>query len=105
MITPVDPVDSTGGLEVYLAFEGDYQDVSGKGQTTLYVDGMADSTFSGSDNIHNLTADASVSIGRRASHEDRYFPGSLDEVAIYDRALSAAEVAYLAGRTGTFERP
>ena len=27
------------------------------GQTTLYVDGRADSTFSGSGNIYNLTAE------------------------------------------------
>ncbi|MCH8219584.1 MAG: LamG domain-containing protein, partial [Planctomycetes bacterium] len=74
------------------------------GQTTLYVDGRADSTFSGSGNIYNLTAEASVSIGRRASHEDRYFFGSIDEVAIYDRHLSAAEVAWLAGRTAPFDR-
>jgi hypothetical protein len=75
------------------------------GQTTLYVDGMADSTFAGSVNIYNLSADASVSIGRRASHEDRHFPGSLDEVRIYSRTLSAEEMAWLGGRTAAFERP
>jgi hypothetical protein len=74
-------------------------------QTMLYIDGQADGTFSGSDNVYNVTADADVSIGRRASHADRYFPGSLDEVRIYDRMLSAGEVAGLAGRTRPFDRP
>ena len=74
-------------------------------QTTLYVDGSADSTFSGSNNIYNITAGASVNIGRSASRGDRYLPGSLDDVRIYDRALSAGEVAGLAGRMQPFDRP
>ena len=74
-------------------------------QTLLYVDGQEDTTFSGSDNIYNITADADVSIGRRASHEDRYFPGSIDEVRIYDRVLTEEEIAWLAGRTKPFDKP
>ncbi len=74
-------------------------------QTMLYVDGVADGTFSGSDNLYNVTADADVNIGRRSSHGDRYFPGSIDEVRIYDRALTDAEIAWLAGRTQAFDKP
>jgi len=74
-------------------------------QTVLYVDGMADGTAGGSDNLFNITAEADVNIGRRASHEDRTFAGSLDELRIYDYALSAEEVAWLAGRTQPFDRP
>ncbi|MHC4299323.1 MAG: LamG domain-containing protein, partial [Planctomycetota bacterium] len=73
--------------------------------TILYVDGHADSVFSGSDNIYNLTADADVNIGRRASHEDRPFAGSIDDVRIYDRVLSQEEIASLAGRTEPFDNP
>jgi hypothetical protein len=74
-------------------------------QTLLYIDGQADTTFSGSDNVYNVTADADVSIGRRASHDDRYFQGSIDEVRIYDRALTAEDVAWLAGRVNPFDKP
>ena len=74
-------------------------------QTSLYADGLVDSTFSGSDNVYNVTAEANVNIGRRSPHGDRYFFGSIDEVRIYDRALSDAEVAWLAGRTEPFDKP
>ena len=71
--------------------------------TLLYVDGKPDSVFSGSDNIYNITADADVNIGRRSSHEDRYLIGSIDDVRIYDRALSSEEMAWLAGRIESFD--
>jgi len=35
----------------------------------------------------------------------RYFPGELDEVYLYGRALSQAEVAWLAGKTTPFAKP
>ncbi len=75
-------------------------------QNQLFVDGQADSfRAGGSDNIYNITADADVSIGQRASHGDRFFTGSIDDVRIYDRALSAAEIAGLAGRKGLIHKP
>jgi hypothetical protein len=75
-------------------------------QNQLFVDAQED-TFraGGSNNVYNITADADVSIGRRASHGDRFFTGSIDEVRIYDRALSAAEIAWIAGRTGLIHKP
>jgi hypothetical protein len=75
-------------------------------QNQLFVDGQED-TFraGGSDNLYNITADANVSIGQRASHGDQFYIGSIDEVRIYDRALSPAEIAGLAGRTGLIHQP
>jgi hypothetical protein len=73
--------------------------------TMLYIDGIADGVNSGSDNLYNLTADVDVNIGQRATHSDRFFPGSLDEVRIFDRPLTAGEVAGLAGRTQAFDKP
>ena len=74
--------------------------------TKLYLDGMEDGySNEGADDLYNLAADTDVNIGRRATHTDRYLPGSLDEVRIYNRALSAAEVAWLGGRTEPFEQP
>ena len=75
--------------------------------TQLYVDGLADTQGAdtlNSQNIWNITADADVTIGSRASHADRYFTGSIDEVRIYDRALSDAEIAWLSGRTKPFDQ-
>jgi hypothetical protein len=36
---------------------------------------------------------------------DRYFPGAIDEAYLYSRALSPAEIAWLAGRTEPFDMP
>jgi len=71
----------------------------------LYVDGQQDTVSSGSDNIYNITADADVNIGRRASHEDRYFIGSIDDARIYNRVLSKEEIVWLGGRTTPFDKP
>ena len=73
--------------------------------TRLYVDGVQDTTFSGPDNIYNVTADADVAIGRRAAQGDRYFPGTIDDVRIYDRVLIEEEIAWLAGRIKPFDKP
>ncbi|MHC4352258.1 MAG: LamG domain-containing protein [Planctomycetota bacterium] len=64
-------------------------------QTLLYLDGVADSTFSGDDDTYNLTEGEDVSIGRRATSNDRFFPGSIDDVRIYDKALTAEEIQEL----------
>jgi len=57
--------------------------------TRLYVDGVEDTIFSGSNNAYNLGVGADVSIGRRADNGSRYWPGSLDEVYIFSRVLDA----------------
>ena len=64
--------------------------------TRLYVDGVQDTTFSGSNNVYLLTANADVSIGRRADNNSRYWPGDIDEVRIYSRVLSDEEIEALA---------
>jgi len=61
-------------------------------QTQLYLDGQADSTFSGSGNTYNLTAGADVCIGCRADNKTRFFPGSIDDVRIYSKALTQEEI-------------
>jgi hypothetical protein len=43
-------------------------------------------------------------VGKREDN-DNFFPGSVDEVRVYDRALSDGEVAFLAGRTATIHVP
>ena len=72
----------------------------------LYVDGREDTRRAGgSNNIYNLRADADVAIGRRASHGDRWYTGSIDDVSIYDRALSAGDVLWLAGGRDPIDAP
>jgi len=67
--------------------------------TQLYVDGQKDTQGAdtvNAQNIWNVTAEADVGIGVRASHVDRFFNGMIDDARIYDRALSEAEVVALA---------
>ena len=70
-------------------------------QNVLYVDGQQD-TFraGGSGNIYNLRADADVALGNSASLLNRWYTGLMDDVRIYDRALSAGDVLWLAGGHG-----
>ena len=58
---------------------------------------MEDTYFSGDDDTYKLVAEHDVRIGMSGPQNGRYFPGALDEVRIYDRALTAEEVAWLAG--------
>jgi hypothetical protein len=56
------------------------------------VDGFEDTTFSGSDNTYNLTAGADVRISMSGLQNGRYFPGSIDDVRIFDRAITDIDV-------------
>jgi hypothetical protein len=47
----------------------------------------------------------SVSAGPAAADMIRPFDGLLDEVRVYERGLSVAELAWLAGRTQPFDEP
>ena len=57
--------------------------------TRLYVDGVEDTIFSGSDNAYNLGSDTTVNIGKQSTGSGRFWPGSLDEVYIFSRVLDA----------------
>jgi hypothetical protein len=71
----------------------------------LYVDGIDDTRATSDPELFNLTADQDVRIGSRPSSNDRFFMGLIDDVHIYDRALTREEVAWLAGRTKPFDKP
>jgi hypothetical protein len=68
------------------------------GELVLYVDGVAVATGRGGSN--KLSASSTISLGR-INTGTNYLRGALDEVAIYDTALSAATVSahYSAGTT------
>jgi len=71
----------------------------------LYVDGLDDTRATTDPDAFNLTADQDVRIGSRPSNNDRFFMGLIDDVRIYDRALTPEEIAWLAGRTKPFDKP
>ncbi len=75
--------------------------------TKLYVDGLEDSILSGtgSNTAYDLQPVSDVCIGCRADNKSRFFIGALDEVRIYDRALTASEIAGLAGKTKPIHKP
>ena len=76
--------------------------------TRIFVDGMQDAEGAdtvNSQNIWNITADVDMAIGARTTAGDRLFVGLLDEVRVYDRALTNGEIASLAGLDQPFDRP
>jgi hypothetical protein len=59
----------------------------------FYVDGQADAVVGGAPVAINTLAVNDVLIG--SDIQNRFFKGAIDEVRIYDRALSSAEIAAL----------
>jgi hypothetical protein len=72
----------------------------------LYLNGTDDTRPTiDADPVFNITAAEDVSIGRRPASNDRFFMGQIDDVRIYDRALTQEEVTWLAGRIEPFDKP
>ncbi len=65
-------------------------------EVKLYLDGQDDSRHTLDDSPFNTVANRDVSIGWRVKNGDRYFIGSIDEVRIYDRALSPEQIKAIA---------
>ncbi len=63
----------------------------------IYRNGVAMNTATG---MGALTVDADWTIGARDDGADRFFNGVIDDVRIYNRGLSSAEVAALSGLGG-----
>ena len=74
-------------------------------EAILWLNGIDDTRPGTDPDAFNLTADQDVRIGSRPASNDRFFMGMIDDVRIYNRALSDAEVAGLAGRTEPFDKP
>jgi Concanavalin A-like lectin/glucanases superfamily/F5/8 type C domain len=73
------------------------------GTAEVYLDGVlgATATFTGTPLL--MKSDQELRIGNCSGVE--YMNGMIDEVRIYNRALSSGEVAGLVGRTGSFYKP
>jgi hypothetical protein len=70
------------------------------GQYLLYVNGAQVASVSSPGN--NVATDRNVAIGREESYLSRYFNGLIDELSVYSRTLSAAEIQaiHTAGSAG-----
>jgi hypothetical protein len=74
-------------------------------EAILWLDGLDDTRPTTDPDPYDIVADLDVRIGSRPAADDRFYMGDIDEVRIYDRVLSPAEIAYLAGRTQPFDVP
>ncbi len=63
---------------------------------TGYVNGVIHDSCTGAFSTVSYSSD-NVTLGRRASAGDRYWSGVMDDVRIYNRALTTKELAQLAG--------
>jgi hypothetical protein len=72
-------------------------------QVKLYVDGVLQDIVDHTGSIDSTTFN--VNIGRNSEETDRFYDGVIDEVRIYDRALSQGEIGSLAGRTAVYTQP
>jgi hypothetical protein len=66
-------------------------------QHTIYVDGVINNGSSSSEPMRTNTTDNPLLFGRDPVH-GRNYKGYMDEVMIFDRALSASEIRYYAER-------
>ena len=96
--------------------DGQWHHVAGvfdNGTVTLYIDGNPQASVTGGPTFGTGTPRFGyVGLGSESTEfnlEPRtpanYFNGSVDDVRIYERALTDSEVAGLAGRTSAFDKP
>jgi len=74
----------------------------GSGNRCLYINGVCESSANGEPFGQNLP---NFYIGALASYNTQYFPGDIDDVRVYSRALSAQEVQQLYTGNETVTQP
>ena len=67
--------------------------VTGGNTVTLYLDGQAQSPAANNGTVTTFTNASDIRIGN--DYNSDFFPGSIDDVRVYDRALSASEIQQL----------
>lgn len=70
---------------------------SGSRQMIIYLDGLSD-VVGLSNSSENRIAASALTIGR-CSTANRFYSGLLDDIQIYDRALTANDVSFLSSHT------
>ena len=81
------PVSSGGWHQVVLW--------RGSGVGKVYLDGVAVSSIAAAGNVNTGTSAYNLNIGTNRLATDEFFSGSIDDARIFNRALSAQEVANL----------
>ena len=74
-------------------------------EVQLWLDGMDNTRDTTDSEAFSIAADVDMAIGYRATAAARYFSGAIDEVRLYERALTQDEIAGLAGRIESFDKP
>jgi len=90
----LDPTDLTGTVNVNDAQWHHIAGVYNGSQKLLYIDGVLDASADSTGNINASTYN--VNIGENNQATGRYFNGLIDDVRIYNQALSAAEIDRIA---------
>ncbi|MCH8218516.1 MAG: LamG domain-containing protein, partial [Planctomycetes bacterium] len=96
--------------------DGEWHLVAGvfdNGTSTIFIDGYHEAPVTGGSTIGTGNprygfvgaGSEATTFNGALNGNPNFFTGDLDDVRIYHRALSAAEVAGMAGRTEPFERP
>jgi len=74
-------------------------------EVILWLDGIDDTRPGTDPDVFNIAANVDVSIGYRATNNDRFFMGEIDDVRVYERVLLPEEITWLSGRTQPFDKP
>ncbi|MBN2565941.1 MAG: fibronectin type III domain-containing protein, partial [Candidatus Eisenbacteria bacterium] len=97
---------ATGVVSATSVADGEWHHVAGVydgSSLRIYVDGLLDALAVASGSI--AANDFPVVIGANAEMDGREWGGDVDDVRVYDRALSAGEVALLYGQAGDSTPP
>jgi hypothetical protein len=70
-------------------------DPSASNKYKIYLDGTQEAAGNPADPVE--TRDTDNQLGGRPEFDDQYFDGRIDDVRVYNRALSASEIESLAG--------
>ncbi|GAH12239.1 unnamed protein product, partial [marine sediment metagenome] len=79
--------------------------VQSQEKIAIYRDGSLAAETANSDTGTIIVGDGHIGAWSNADVLERFFSGLIDEFRIYDRALSWAEIAWLAGVTEPFDKP
>jgi hypothetical protein len=104
------PIGAQGGTEANSGFL--YADaawhhaalVKSEASVTLYINGVSVNSVANPTALDHALQRMTLGV---LKHDNltRYFPGAIDEVSLYNRVLSDAEIASLAGRIKPFDKP
>jgi len=104
------PFGSSGGTNIYSTFscaDGTWYHaaiVKSPDTMTLYLNGMPAGSATNTTQFDKALARLTIGVLKHDNLQ-RYFLGAIDDVRLYNRVLSAAEIAALAGVTVPFDKP